>query len=173
MNIEPSQSEFGFDESPKPSGRKLKPPQEFKIISLRDSPVPFKKWACETAEDAVEYWKTQVATAPWYSHDRECTVAILLNVRCRIFGHHLISIGLLDAAVVHPREVFRAAIIANAHSIILGHNHPSDDPAPSHADIAATRELLRAGQHLRIHILDHIIVGNPGFASLKALGHME
>jgi len=173
MKDDAGQLQLNFDASPPKRLRKPKSPQEFKIISIRDSGEPTKKWLCETPDNAVEYWRQHVATAPWYSPDRECSVVIMLNSRNRIIGHHLISIGLLDSAIVHPREAFRAAIIANAHSVVFGHNHPSGDPTPSHADITATRELVRAGEHLRIRVIDHIVVGSPNFSSLKQLGLMD
>ena len=85
-------------------------------------------------------------------------------------GHNIVSMGGLDQVVVHPREVFRPALIAAAHSIIIMHNHPSGDPIPSDADIRVTRELIRAGRTLRVEILDHIIMGQK-HCSLKELGY--
>jgi DNA repair protein RadC len=153
--------------------RKAAPPQEFKIVSIRDSLAPQEQWLCETPEHAVTYWRTHVAEAPWYSPDRECAVAILLNCRQRILGHHLISIGLLDSVVLHPRETFRAAVISAAHSLILAHNHPSGDPTPSGADIVVTRDAVRAGECLKIRVLDHVIIGSPNFCSLRQLGVLD
>jgi DNA repair protein RadC len=81
--------------------------------------------------------------------------------------------GTMDTLLTHPREVFRAAIIASAHSIIIMHNHPSGDPTPSEADIKVTRDLQRAGQLVKIEVLDHVIVGTPGkHSSLRTLGYM-
>jgi DNA repair protein RadC len=165
------QYEFVFDSKPPRQKRQNKAPQQFKIISLGET-EPQKKWLCETPEVAVEYWRAHIATASWYSNDQECSVAILLNTRLRILGHHLISIGILDQAIIHPRETFRAAVIAAAHSVIIGHNHPSGDPTPSQADVAATRDLIRAGECLRIRVADHIIIGDPNFVSLRKLGLM-
>ena len=84
---------------------------------------------------------------------------LLLNVRKKLIRAEDISQGLLDTILVHPREVFRAAIVANAAGIVLVHNHPSGDPTPSDADIRVTRDLIRAGQLLKIEVLDHIILG--------------
>jgi DNA repair protein RadC len=75
--------------------------------------------------------------------------------------------------LVHPREIFRAAVIASAHSVILMHNHPSGDSNPSEADIRITRELVRAGQVLRIEVLDHVIVGRDNHRSLRELGYFS
>ncbi|HZT21384.1 MAG TPA: DNA repair protein RadC [Verrucomicrobiae bacterium] len=102
---------------------------------------------------------------------------LLLNTRKRLLRVEEISQGLLDMILVHPREVFRAAIAANAASILLVHNHPSGDPTPSEADLRATRDLIRAGQLLKIEVLDHLIIGRAtaertrDWVSLRELGH--
>jgi DNA repair protein RadC len=102
---------------------------------------------------------------------------LLLNTRKRLIRAEEVSEGLLDTLLVHPREVFRAAIAANAAAILLVHNHPSGDPAPSEADIKVTRDLIRAGGLLRIEVVDHIIIGRASagrakdYSSLRELGH--
>jgi DNA repair protein RadC len=103
--------------------------------------------------------------------------ALLLNTRKRLIRVEEISHGLLDTILVHPREVFRAAIAANAAGIVLIHNHPSGDPAPSEADIKVTRDLIRAGQLLKIEVVDHVIIGRAtperpkDWSSLRELGY--
>ncbi len=103
--------------------------------------------------------------------------ALLLNARRKLIRVEQISQGLVDSLMVHPREVFRSAIAANACSIVLAHNHPSGDPVPSESDIRATRDLIRAGQLLKIEVADHIILGKrtadcgKGYVSLRELGH--
>ena len=85
--------------------------------------------------------------------------------------------GTLDTLLVHPREVFKKAIAANAAAIVLAHNHPSGDPTPSEADIKVTRDLIRAGQLLKIDVIDHVIIGrktperSKDYASLRELGY--
>jgi len=102
---------------------------------------------------------------------------VLLTTRRRLIRVERVSQGTLDTLLVHPREVFRPAISANASALILVHNHPSGDPTPSEADIKVTRDLIRAGQLLKIEILDHIILGRrtderaKDYASLKELGY--
>jgi DNA repair protein RadC len=86
-------------------------------------------------------------------------------------GHQFVSIGSMDTLLVHPREVFRAAIIAGAAALILMHNHPSGDATPSEADIKVTRDLIRAGQIIKVEVLDHIIVGQAQHSSLRQLGY--
>jgi DNA repair protein RadC len=102
---------------------------------------------------------------------------LLLNTRRRLLRVEEISHGTLDTILVHPREVFRSAIAANAAAIVLVHNHPSGDPTPSEADIKVTRDLIRAGQLLKIEVLDHVIIGRAtperpkDYASLRELGY--
>lgn len=102
---------------------------------------------------------------------------LLLNTRRRLIRAITISHGTLDTILVHPREVFKAAITANAAAIVLVHNHPSGDPTPSEADVKVTRDLIRAGQLLKIDVLDHVILGcatkerAKDYASLRELGH--
>jgi DNA repair protein RadC len=101
---------------------------------------------------------------------------LLLNTRRRLIRVEQISQGTLDTILVHPREVFKSAIAANASAIVLVHNHPSGDPAPSEADIKVTRDLIRAGKLLKIDVLDHVILGRASkertqdYASLRELG---
>ena len=102
---------------------------------------------------------------------------VLLNTRRRLIGLETISQGTLDTLLVHPREVFKRAIAANASAVVLVHNHPSGDPTPSEADIKVTRDLIRAGQLLKIEVLDHVIIGRrtmerqKDFVSLRELGY--
>ena len=102
---------------------------------------------------------------------------VLLNTRRRLIRIEKISQGTLDTILVHPREVFKLAITANAAAIVLVHNHPSGDPTPSEADIRVTRDLIRAGQLLKIDVIDHVILGArtpdrpKDYASLRELGY--
>jgi len=102
---------------------------------------------------------------------------LLLNVRKKLIRTEKISQGLLDTILVHPREVFRAAIAANAAGLVLVHNHPSGDPTPSEADIKVTRDLIRAGHLLKIEVVDHVIIGRAtaerakDYSSLRELGY--
>ncbi|HEY3856896.1 MAG TPA: DNA repair protein RadC [Verrucomicrobiae bacterium] len=103
--------------------------------------------------------------------------AVLLNTRRKLIKVELISQGLVDTLLAHPREVFKPAIAANASAVVLVHNHPSGDPTPSAADIKVTRDLIRAGDLLKIEVLDHVILGRRNqeggkdYASLRELGY--
>ncbi len=150
-----------------------KQPQEWKLVSLRECPSPESLQLCDSPEKALQYWTMHISQHPYFNPETECLFVLLLNTRRRVKGHHLVSIGTMDTIIVHPREVFRVAILAGAAAIICMHNHPSGEPTPSDADIRITRELARAGLLLRIELLDHVIVGTGKFVSLRALGYID
>jgi len=107
----------------------------------------------------------------------ETLQVLLLNTRRRLIRVEPVTDGTIDTLLVHPREVFKAAIAASAAAVVLAHNHPSGDPAPSEADIKVTRDLIRAGQLLKIEVLDHVIIGRAtperpkDYTSLRELGY--
>ena len=108
---------------------------------------------------------------------KEQFIVLLLNTRRRLVKREDLSQGTLDTILVHARDVFRSAIAGNAAAIVLVHNHPSGDPTPSEADIKVTRDLIRAGQLLKIELLDHVILGRAtqerpkDYASLRESGY--
>jgi DNA repair protein RadC len=152
-------------------------PKEYKVVAIRECPTPASIQLCDTPEKIADYWTRHIKTHPYYTSDREYFVVVFLNTRRKVKGHTLVSIGLLDTILVHPREVFRAAIVASSSAVVLAHNHPSGDPTPSDADLKVTRDLIRAGQLLKIEVIDHVIMGSPspeqprGFMSLRELGY--
>jgi DNA repair protein RadC len=99
---------------------------------------------------------------------REHFLTLLLDTRNQLIGVASISIGSLDSSIVHPREVFKEAISASAASVIFVHNHPSGDPQPSEDDIKLTQRLVEAGKIVGIEVLDHIIVGDQAYLSMKS-----
>lgn len=103
---------------------------------------------------------------------REHFVVIFLDTKNKVIAKETLSIGSLNASIVHPMCVFRAAIRHSCSSIICGHNHPSGDPTPSHEDISVTERLVAAGTITGIEVLDHIIIGSHKFVSLKEQGLM-
>jgi len=145
-------------------------PREFKVMSLRDCPLPSEMLICENPQQVADYWRLHIATTPQFNPECECMAVLILNTRRRVKGHQLLTIGTMDTILVHAREVFRGAIIAAAAAIAIIHNHPSGDPTPSEADIKVTRDLIRAGQLLKIDLIDHVIIGNPNHSSLRELG---
>jgi hypothetical protein len=146
-------------------------PKEFKVVSLRECPLPEEMQMCDTPQRAADYWHAVIATNPIFNPDCECFCVLILNTRRRVRGHQLLTIGTMDTLLVHPREVFRGALIAGAAAIVLMHNHPSGEPQPSEADVKVTRDLIRAGQLLKVEVLDHVVMGNQSHCSLKELGY--
>lgn len=99
---------------------------------------------------------------------REQFMVILLNARHEVIGIETVSVGSLNASIVHPREVFRPAVLNAAASIILAHNHPSGDPEPSEEDLSITKRLVEVGEIHGIAVLDHLIVADRGLVSFRA-----
>ncbi len=133
----------------------------------------------DTPDKVAAYWRREVATDPHLQLHNEVFVVLVLNTRRHCKGHVVATMGTLDTLLVHPRDVFRPAIVANAAAIVVMHNHPSGDPSPSEQDIRVTRDFVRAGNLLKIEVLDHVIIGEPsshykaGFVSLRELGYMS
>ena len=100
-------------------------------------------------------------------------LVLLLDGRHRVMRHELVSQGTLTASLVHPREVFRPALRDAAAAVVLVHNHPSGDPTPSAEDREVTSRLARAGELLGVRVLDHVVVAERGYASLRELGWLE
>lgn len=103
---------------------------------------------------------------------RECFLALHLDTKNRLICLDVVSIGSLSASIVHPREVFKAALLSSAAAVVFVHNHPSGDPAPSREDRAMTHRLAAVGELLGVRVLDHIIIGTDGYTSLADLGEI-
>lgn len=103
---------------------------------------------------------------------KEHFVCLFLNTKNHVLAQETLSMGSLNASIVHPREVFRAAIKRSSASIVCVHNHPSGDPTPSPEDIQLTQRLVEAGTIIGIEVLDHVIIGDQRFISLKEEGFM-
>jgi DNA repair protein RadC len=152
-----------------------------KAVTLAAAFALARKMAKELRQDAPVL-DTPEAVANLMREDTrlrnvETFQVLLLNTRRRLIDVAKIADGTLDTILVHPREVFKPAIAANAAAIILLHNHPSGEATPSEADIKVTRDLIRAGQLLKIEVLDHIILGRAtqerpkDYSSLRELGY--
>lgn len=136
----------------------------YKIQLVREGGITAPANRVGSPEDVYKILKSYLEGA-----DRENFVVILVGTKNQLLGVNTVSVGTLDTALVHPREVFKPAILSNAAAIILGHNHPSGDTTPSDIDEKLTKRLVEAGEILGIAVLDHLIIGN-GYASLKERG---
>ena len=132
---------------------------QIKLLAVRDGHVTATKKNITTPEDIAYIIKPLLCEA-----DREHCLVIMLNGKNQVTAINTVSIGTLTSSLVHPREVFKPAIITNAASIILAHNHPSGDPKPSPEDLTITKRLKEAGELLGIPVLDHIIIGYSYFS---------
>lgn len=158
--------------------RRSKPtlvPAEFKIVRLRECPVDSP--ILDNPDQVEKFWRQLVATAPWFKTEKECLVVFLLNTKRRLIGFEMVSQGTLDTLLVNHSEVFRLAAMQSAPAIILAHNHPSGEPAPSEADIKGTRDLIRGAGVMKIDLLDHVIIGHangkPSRCSLREHGYFD
>jgi len=132
---------------------------------LEDSPESGEKPVVKTPKDVVALVRGRLK-----GKRKEHFLTLLLDTRNQVIKVAEVSIGSLDTSIVHPREVFREAISASAASVILAHNHPSGDPEASEDDIRITKRLAEAGEIVGIDVLDHIIIGDKNYLSLKREG---
>jgi len=147
---------------------------EFKVMRLNDADAP--DTILDQPQAIVDYLVPKLAESIIYRPDVENMIVVHLNTRRRPIGFEIVSNGTLDTLLVDTRNVFRSAIVSNSAAIVLCHNHPSGDPAPSQADKKVTSDLIRAGQLLKIEVLDHVILGRStlerpkAYSSLRELG---
>ena len=150
---------------------------EFKVWKLQEGPSPEDRKVADNPETVVEYLLSQIGTSVAYRPDCENLMVIYLSARLRPIGWQVVSNGTLDTLLVSAASVFKGAIVTGAYAIILAHNHPSGDPSPSESDIKVTREMMMAGQLLKINLMDHIILGHAtserpkAWVSLRELGY--
>ncbi|TCS81486.1 RadC family protein [Pectinatus cerevisiiphilus] len=135
-------------------------------LGRRIAQEPFaRKASIKSPADAAAYIMPRLRY-----ETKEKFAIVLLNVKNQILSFRIISVGILNASIVHPREVMAEALLNSAAAIILAHNHPSGDPAPSSEDIATTHRLIKAGRIMGIEIADHIIIGGSRYISFKERG---
>jgi len=136
---------------------------------IKEDSVPYEVPVIKSPAEAYQAAKQLLAL---HEKPQEHFCILCLNTKNKIVGVHTISIGSLDASIVHPREVFKAAMLNNASRIICLHNHPSGDPEPSRDDIGITRRLVEAGEIIGIEVLDHVIIGEQRYLSMKEMDLM-
>ncbi|RHJ09026.1 DNA repair protein RadC [Bacillus sonorensis] len=137
------------------------------IKLVKESSLLYKERAIRSPEDGYRLMKQLLGDL-----DREAFIVISLDTKNQPTSINICHIGSLNASIVHPREVMKSVILSNGASFMVGHNHPSGNPAPSREDIEVTKRLVETGKILGIDLLDHIIVGDETFISLKEKGYI-
>ena len=137
------------------------------IKMVKESSFLYQTRKILSPSDAYEMIKDQLQDL-----DREQFIIACLNTKNEPTNISVIAMGTLNKAIVHPREVFKTAILSNAASIMAFHNHPSGDTTPSQQDLQLTTRLYEAGELLGIKLLDHLIIGDGSFTSLKEKGYL-
>ncbi|MDY0227124.1 MAG: DNA repair protein RadC [Desulfomicrobium apsheronum] len=149
----------------------LEPGQKTKRIRIRSIRAIFKN---EVVREKAPAWVTKTCKSPENTFElfrdlgresKEHFVALHLDTKNRIICYDTVSIGSLSASIVHPREVFKSALLSSAAAVIFLHNHPSGETNPSREDFEITKRLKEAGDLLGIRVLDHLIIGEQGFYS--------
>lgn len=146
------------------------PAKRINIVSLKlvkESSLLYKERSVHSPEDGYQLLKMFLE-----DKDREHFIVASLDTKNQPVSINVCHIGSLNASIVHPREVMKAAILSNASSIIVGHNHPSGRAEPSREDKEVTKRLVEAGKIIGIEVLDHIIVGDETYISLKEKGYI-
>ncbi|KZD32808.1 DNA repair protein RadC [Bacillus cereus] len=161
------------------------------VIQKNECKVPNKKQAAKRVNivsvklvrEASLLYKERKITSPDSAYellkgilgevDREYFVVACLDTKNQPTSINICHIGSLNSSLVHPREVYKTAVLSNAASIIVAHNHPSQNPDPSHEDLEVTKRLMKAGSVLGIELLDHLIICEDRYISLKEKGYMQ
>jgi DNA repair protein RadC len=146
------------------------PSKRVRIVSLKlvkESSLLYENRTIRSPKDGYDLIKQYLG-----DDDREHFVVVCLDTKNQPTSIHTCHIGSLNASIVHPREVFKSAILSNSASILVGHNHPSGNATPSKEDIEVTKRLVGASQLLGIELLDHIVLGDNTFVSLKEKGYV-
>lgn len=146
------------------------PAKRVNIVHLKmvkEGSLLYKERRIKSLEDASVLLKQFLGEV-----DREYFIVLCLDTKNQPTAINVCHIGSLNASIVHPREVLKPAITSNAASIIVAHNHPSNDPTPSREDIEVTKRLAEAGKIIGVELLDHVIVCSDSFVSLKEKGYI-
>lgn len=135
------------------------------IKMIKESSFLYKNRRISSPKDVVELLRGFLEGA-----DREQFITCCMDTKNQPTSINVVSVGTINSSLVHPREVFKTAILGNSSSIIVAHNHPSGDPLPSKEDIDITQRLKEAGKIIGIDIIDHVIIGDNRYISLKEKG---
>lgn len=128
------------------------------VNCVREDPCAFNT---DTPESLLRFWREVIGVQPDNEPEKESVVVVLVNARLRPHAWHRVSLGTVNEAPAHPREILRPVIMAGAFGFAVMHNHPAGDPSPSRADEALTRRISEAATLLQLRLIDHVIVGEP------------
>lgn len=170
MNYQEQYKQLGLDYVHEKEEEKHVPAKRVDIVSVRmvkECSLMYKNRVIGSPQDGYNLIKQFLGDV-----DREHFVVVCLDTKNQPTAINVCHIGSLNSSIVHPREVMKPAILSNAAGVIVGHNHPSGNPEPSQEDIQVTRKLVEAGKIIGIDILDHIILGDDSFISLKEKGYI-
>ncbi len=148
-----------------------KPAKRVDLVSvklIRERTILYKNRTVGNPKEAYELVKEMLE-----NEDREKLLACFLDTKSQPIAIHVVSVGSLNSSIIHPREIFKGAVLSNAASMILYHNHPSGDPTPSMEDCSATERIQECGKLMGIDVLDHIIVGDEVYYSMREKGDMK
>ncbi|MDP1394428.1 DNA repair protein RadC [Lysinibacillus capsici] len=151
--------------------KKVSPAKRINIVQIkliRERSLLYKDRLVRSPQNAYEIIQSFLADC-----DREHFIVLCLDTKNQPTCIQTVHIGSLNASIVHPREVLKSAILSNSASIIVAHNHPSNIPTPSNEDIEVTNRLIEAGNILGIELLDHLIICENSFLSLKEKGYIK
>ncbi|WP_341201081.1 JAB domain-containing protein [Planomicrobium okeanokoites] len=146
------------------------PAKRFNIVSVKlvkESSLLYKERSVKSPKGSYNLLKHFLE-----DKDREYFIVAALDIKNQPVSVHVCHVGSLNACIVHPREVMKSAILSNAASIIVGHNHPSGNPTPSEEDHKVTKRLKEAGEIIGIELLDHIIIGSDSYLSFEERGYL-
>ena len=132
-----------------------------RLEMIKEKEIAYSKRKIVTSKDLAQLGFELIARA-----DREMLVVVCMDVRLCINAIHVAAIGSLNLFQVQPREVYKAAVVSNSHSIALLHNHPSGNPSPSAEDVEATKRIIEAGRILDIRVIDHLVIGDRSYFSI-------
>ena len=149
---------------------KKEPSKRVAIVNvklIKERSILYSPRRVNTPEDIVKLVRYELE-----DKDRECCLVVCLTAKNEPVNIHTLSVGSLSSSIVHPREVFKVGILSNAYSIVLIHNHPSGDSTPSKEDKDITTRIKEVSKIIGIHLVDHIIVGDNEYTSLKEIGYL-
>jgi DNA repair protein RadC len=158
-----SYQQLGFEFREKEETSRRVPRIEVSLV--REVPCP-----SETLSSSEAVAKSEIVERELKHCDREKFICLHLNTKNRLISYEVVSIGSINVSIVHPREVFKGALLSNATSVIFLHNHPSGDPNPSQEDKLLTERLSQAGKILGIAVLDHLIIAGEAYFSFSEMG---